>query len=194
MTSGASGGPMERLKGDAVARCRIHVKAPYSHDWLAVEAGHLQETQSLSLRTPICGNNFRGISLLYNHKVLALGPTQIPKSADTHLLYKMGQYFHITYGHPPSHFKPSLDYTGHLMQSESEVSQSCPTLCDPMDCSPPGSSVHGIFQARVLEWAGISFSRRSSQPRDRTWVSPIADRCFTIWATKEACKYNVNHC
>ena len=45
---------------------------------------------------------------------------------------------------------------------ESEVAQSCPTLCDPMDCSPPGSSVHGIFQARVLEWVAISFSRRSS--------------------------------
>ena len=44
---------------------------------------------------------------------------------------------------------------------ESEVAQSCPTLCDPMDCSLPGSSVHGIFQARVLEWVAISFSRRS---------------------------------
>ena len=50
----------------------------------------------------------------------------------------------------------------------SEVTQSCPTLCDPMDCSPSGSSVHGIFQAIVLEWIAISFSRGSSQPRDRT--------------------------
>ena len=45
---------------------------------------------------------------------------------------------------------------------ESEVAQSCPTLCDPVDCSLPGSSVHGIFQARILEWVAISFSRRSS--------------------------------
>ena len=52
----------------------------------------------------------------------------------------------------------------------------CPTLCDPMDCSPPGSSVHGILQARILEWVAISFSRGSSQPRDRTWVSCIAGR------------------
>ena len=63
----------------------------------------------------------------------------------------------------------------------SEVTQLCPTLatprtiacltlCDPMDCSPPHSSVHGIFQARVLEWVAISFSRGSSQPRDRTWL------------------------
>ena len=51
-------------------------------------------------------------------------------------------------------------------ESESEVAQSCPILCDPMDCSLSGSSVHGIFQARVLEWIAISFSRGSSQPRD----------------------------
>ena len=62
----------------------------------------------------------------------------------------------------------------------SEVAQSCLTLCDPMDCSLPGSSVHGIFQARVLEWVAISFSRRPSQPKNRTWVSCIADRCFTV--------------
>ena len=68
----------------------------------------------------------------------------------------------------------------------SEVTQSCPTLCDPMDCSLQGSSVHGIFQARVLEWVAISFSRGSSRPRDRTWVSHIAGRRFTVWATREA--------
>ena len=51
-------------------------------------------------------------------------------------------------------------------ENESEVNQSCPTLCDPMDCSPPGSSIHGIFQARILEWVAILFSRGSSQPRD----------------------------
>ena len=59
-------------------------------------------------------------------------------------------------------------------------------LCDPMDCNLPGSSVHGIFQARVLEWVTISFSRGSSQPRDWTWVSRIAGRFFTSWATREA--------
>ena len=47
-------------------------------------------------------------------------------------------------------------------ESEREVAQSCPTLCDPIDCSPPGSSVHGILQARILEWVAISFSRGSS--------------------------------
>ena len=54
-----------------------------------------------------------------------------------------------------------------------------------MDCSLPGSSVHGIFQARVLEWIAISFSKGSSQPRDRTRVSRIVDRRFTVWATRE---------
>ena len=67
----------------------------------------------------------------------------------------------------------------------SEAAQLCPTLCDLMDCSIPGSSVHGTFQARVLEWVAISFSRGSSQPRDRTRVSRTAGRRFTIWATRE---------
>ena len=71
------------------------------------------------------------------------------------------------------------------VKSESEVTQSCPTLCDLVDCSLPGSSVHGIFQARVLEWVAISFSRGSSQPRDRTQVSCIAGRHFTLWAARE---------
>ena len=65
----------------------------------------------------------------------------------------------------------------------SEVAQSCLTLCYPMDCSPPGSSGHGIFQARILEWVVISFSRGSSWPRDQTWVSCIAGWLFTLWAS-----------
>ena len=68
--------------------------------------------------------------------------------------------------------------TNLVSERVSEVAQSCPTLWDPMDCSIPGSSVHGIFQARVLEWVAISFSRGSSRPRDRTRVSHIAGRCF----------------
>ena len=56
------------------------------------------------------------------------------------------------------------------------VSQSCLTLCDPMDCSPPGFSVHGILQARILESVAIPFSRRSSQTRDQTQVSRIAGK------------------
>ena len=66
------------------------------------------------------------------------------------------------------------------------VTQSCLTLCDPMDYSPVGSSVHGILQARILEWVAISFSGESSQPRDWIQVSRIAGRLFTDWATREA--------
>ena len=60
------------------------------------------------------------------------------------------------------------------------VTQSCLTLGNPIDCSPPDSSVHGILQARKLEWVAIPFSSLSSPPRDRTQVSLIAGRVFTI--------------
>ena len=78
---------------------------------------------------------------------------------------------------------PLGSYLKLVKESESEVSQSCPILCHPMDCNLQGSSIHGIFQARIMEWVAISFSRRSSRPRDWTQVSCIVGRCFTIWAT-----------
>ena len=65
------------------------------------------------------------------------------------------------------------------------VTQSCLTLWDPMDCSPPGSSVHGILQAKTLEWVASPFSRGSSHPRDRTQGSCIASGFFTSWATRK---------
>ena len=66
------------------------------------------------------------------------------------------------------------------------VAQSCPTLCDPMDCSLPGSSVHGILQTRILAWGAMPSSRGSSQPRDQTQVSCTAGGFFTIWTTRGA--------
>ena len=66
------------------------------------------------------------------------------------------------------------------------VAQSSPTLCDPTDGSPPRFSAHATFQTRTLEWVAISFSRGSSQARDRTWVSYTAGRRFTISDTREA--------
>ena len=74
------------------------------------------------------------------------------------------------------------------------VTPSCPILCNPMDCSPPGSSVHGIFQARILEWVAIPFSRGSSLPRDRTQVSHNVGRFFTIWAMREATNRSLHCC
>ena len=71
-------------------------------------------------------------------------------------------------------------------QKESEVAQWCLTLCNPMDCSLPGCSVLGIFQARGLEWIATSLSSGSSRHKDQTQVFCTAGRHFTIWATKEA--------
>ena len=80
----------------------------------------------------------------------------------------------------------SRNLTQHCKSTVHACAQSCLTLCNPMDCSPPCSSVHGIFQARVSGWVAIPFSRGSSQPRDQTEVSYIGGRLFTIRATREA--------
>jgi len=65
------------------------------------------------------------------------------------------------------------------------VAQSRPTLCDPKDCSSPGSSAHGILQARILEWVAMPASRRSSRPRDQSQIFCNAGRFFTVWATND---------
>ena len=82
---------------------------------------------------------------------------------------------------------------GRKSESVSEVTQSCSTVCNPMECSLPSSSVHGIFQARILEWVAISFSKRSSRPRDWIQVSCIAgftvaksQRKLTDWTTNNS--------
>ena len=77
---------------------------------------------------------------------------------------------------------------------KSKSAQLCPTLSDPMDCSLPGSSVHGILQARTLEWISSSFFKESSKPMDQTWVSCIIVRFFTIWATRETNMVCVSVC
>ena len=67
-----------------------------------------------------------------------------------------------------------------FLKNESEKGKSCPALCDSMNCSLPGNSVHGILQARILEWVAMPFSRESFRPRDQAQVSCIAGRFFTI--------------
>ena len=84
------------------------------------------------------------------------------------MLCKLQQYLY---------FKPRMCGT--------KLLQLCANLCNPMDCSPPGSSAHGFLQARTLEWVTIPFSRGSSQPRDQTQVSCIAGRFFTVGVTRE---------
>ena len=102
--------------------------------------------------------------------------------ANSNRCYKPNTVFclqHIlTLSHESSFLNYELNWT--------EVAQSGPTLCDPVDNSPQGSSVHGILQARILEWVAISFSKGSSQPRDRTQASRIVGRCFNLWAPREA--------
>ena len=118
-----------------------------------------------------------------------------PRKLYLHTLF----FIHLLHRHqPPRRCKSPIKQTKSsnliqptiLLRSEwvSEVTQLCLTLFNPMDYSLPGSSVHGMFQARVLEWVAISFSRRSSWPRDWTLVSCIVGRHFTIWATREASK------
>ena len=81
------------------------------------------------------------------------------------------------FGYAPSGGSWHRRVAGNLTQKQGcFVAKSCPTFCDPMDCSPPGSSLHGISQARILEWVAISFCRGSSRPRDQTHVF-----CISRW-------------
>ena len=134
---------------------------------------------------------------------IALSFTQFPKPAALNafkVLFPSVPMWHQNTDEPPANhllipitfLSPQLSQSFHnprtpnsMKESESEVAKSYPTLCDPMDCSLPGSTVYGIFQARILEWVAISFSRRSSQTRDWSWVSHIVGRRYTVWATRE---------
>ena len=118
-------------------------------------------------------------------------------------------FSHVIYGQPPSPSGPQFiqvqDKNHPTVHNWSKWDNMAKYLvvvqslnhvqlfCGPMECSLPGSSVHGIFQARILEWVAISFSRGSSPPRDRTQVSCIGRRILYHWATREARQY-LNHC
>ena len=93
------------------------------------------------------------------------------------------------HGLQPTRLLRPWDFPGKSTGVGCHVTQLCLILCDPIDCSPPGSSVHGILQATILEWVVVSFSRVSSPPRDQTPVSCIAGRFFTIWTTRETYIY-----
>ena len=137
---------------------------------------------------PIC--MFRVFLILENAHLPFLFPvsTLHPNYLETHLsleaiyfaeLSKSRMIFKGKRGEAllPLSSSSSLWATG-MDESKGEVTQSCWTLCNPMNCSLPGFFVHGIFQARILEWVAISFSRRSSCPRDWTWASRIVGRRF----------------
>ena len=143
----------------------------------------------------------------YSYIVLSLSPSLLPSWFSPKVIalffhiyqsIKLIQRYTKKISSPQPPYSLSSKYpvlTGNCCYSSfceikwSEVTQSCPTLCDPMDCSLPGSSLHGILQARVLEWVDISFSRGSFRPRDWTWVSCIPGRHFNLWATSSLCTY-----
>ena len=127
-------------------------------------------------------------------------PSPAPRVSSN--LYPLGGWCHLIISSsvvPFSSHRQSFPASGSFQMSQffkpggqsarwskwSEVAQPCPTLCDPMDCSLPGSSLHGILQGRGLEWVAISFSRGSSWPRNWTRVSRIPGRSFNLWATRE---------
>ena len=107
-----------------------------------------------------------------------------PKHRTVHLTYGNRVLIGFSDFRPPP--GPSFPFSHH--GGGNLIIKLYPTLCDPTDCSLPGSSVHRILQARILEWVVISFSRGSFQPRDQTLqaVSCIVGRFFTYWATREA--------
>ena len=80
----------------------------------------------------------------------------------------------LSFSLPPAWYQPRCSFSTSSLVRACSVTQSCPTLCNPVDCSPPASSVHGVLQARILEWVSISSSRGSSWLRDQTLVSCVS--------------------
>jgi len=110
----------------------------------------------------------------------------VPFFNQVHTLFDQNlKYFIYFSTKSPTKIKDNCHHNRSFPTLPSVQTQSCLTLCDPMDHSLLGSSVHGILQARILEWVAMPFSRGSSQPKDWTWGSCIAGRFFTVWATQE---------
>ena len=128
-------------------------------------------------------------NILQNYYAISQTGLASQDAQDYHHNYHSRCSFRHTYFRPASIL--SLGFFFFLLRFwkvkvKLSIAQLCLTLCHPMDCSPPGSSVHGILQARILEWVAIPFSRASSWPKDWTWVFCIAGKFFTVWATREA--------
>ena len=148
-------------------------------DWWALEGYFslaLQSSSPIGRGTAREGLGFDPLKC----KVQGRGPSCLDLSV---LLLKNERFFF--FWHFP-HYCLEYAFFFFFLSVKILVAQSCPTLCDPINCSPPGSSVHRILQAIILEWIAIPFSRGSSWPRDQTRVSCIEGRFFTDWATREA--------
>ena len=138
--------------------CRVKAASALIQSWL------LGELQCGSLHQDVCGVMEDGV----NSAVALLAYLPLLPHSLTH-----------------SNFTPHY-CVDKLEDVEMLVTHLCPTLCNPMDCGLPGSFVHWIFQARILEWVASPFSRAYSWPRDWSLVSCIVGKLFAVWATREA--------
>ena len=131
----------------------------------------------------------RGVSGRWIHMCVRLSPFAVHLKLSQHCWSAIGQYKIKSFFKKYELEEQSL--VRGISVSENHtcaylLAQPCPALCDPMDSSLPGSSVHGILRATVLEWVAMPFSRGSSQTRDWTPVTCLVDWFFTFWATREA--------
>ena len=127
----------------------------------------------------------------YHCLLQGIFPTQRLKQGLLHLLHGQEDSLPLAPPGKPQNLKQSSSKILFYYCCCCLVTQSCLTLCEPMNCSPPASSVHGILQARILEWVALSFSRGSSQPRDWTHISWIGRWILYHWATSEALAHNI---
>ena len=161
----------------------------HSFLWLSDLPSYLCTT-SLSIHLSVNNwvismSTFSSLTLPSSHSLLLVLDTLMTSIPGPSLLLSSGNLSagtHLLLGKGRIWVPSRTIYWIHRKKLKFKVAQLCPTLCYPMDYT-----VHGILQARILEWVAFPFSRGSSQPRDRTHVSRITGRFFTSWATREAC-------
>ena len=143
----------------------------------AKEKQHLCSLHPLSAPTgPLDGgpHSLAQLGFLFHGDLGALGPCSLPTTHVSEYQARLqGSDIKSSPGLPLCSREPETQPASSLCVRAKSL-QSCPTLCNPIDCSLPGSSVHGILQARILEWVAMPSSRGSSQPRDRTHISYIS--------------------
>ena len=148
---------------------------------------------------PIQGSNpsllhYRQIIYHLSHQgsppwVQLINPYRQQRKTDFHISSQHSCLLQIVCLHPKNKLTVLRGWGGCQDMYVHSSHHLCLTLCHPMDCSPPGSSVHGILQARILEWVALPSSRGSSWPRDRThisYISCIAGGFFNCWAIEES--------